>query len=313
MARRVWNHIICLLLPMAILLLSGCYQRHSSHADHHDALVQYSEKQLDSISFSSTHHYTNKYNFVVKADSMHLLRQLPEELVNDMMVDSFTVKRHALLVVADIRMVPQDSIDSVWVQLATVDSQFGWIHESDLINHVVPDDPISQFISTFSDSHLLIFLIVLLLIGMAYYLRKTFSKGGLIVHFRDFDSPYPTALVLTVSASAAFYATIQTFWPDMWRHFYYHPTLNPFAVPHILGFFLASVWLLLILGIACLDEVYHKLPVADGALYLGGLLGACAIDYLIFSISTLYFIGYPLLVYYFYWAIKRYRHSRPMA
>lgn len=288
-------------------MLSSCYQRHASRQHQHDALINYSEKQLDSISFSSKHHYTNKYNFVVRKDSLELLRQLPEELVNDMPVDSFSVKKHTLLVVSDIRIVPQDTIDSVWIQLATIDSRFGWVHESAMLSKVVPDDPISQFISTFSDTHLLLFLIVLLVIGMAYYMRHTYSRGGYIVHFNDIDSPYPTAFVLVVAISATFYATIQTFWPDMWRHFYYHPTLNPLAVPHILGFFLSSVWLLLILFIACIDEVYHKLTTGDAILYLGGLIGVSAVDYVIFSVTTLYFIGYPLLFLYCYWAIKKLR------
>ena len=46
-----------------LLLLSGCYHRHGGKVQH-AALIEYSDRQLDSISFSSTHHYTNKYNFV---------------------------------------------------------------------------------------------------------------------------------------------------------------------------------------------------------------------------------------------------------
>lgn len=111
-----------------------------------------------------------------------------------------------------------------------------------------------------------------------------------------------------VSLSAAFYATIQTYMPEMWRHFYFHPTLNPFAVPRVLGFFLASVWAILILGLACIDEVKHRLGIGEAVLYLGGLCGICAIDYIIFSVSTLYFVGYIILVAYFWFAIRAYLH-----
>ena len=243
---------------------------------------------------------------MVYADSLMLIRQQPEEYVNHLPTDSFAVKKNCLLVVSDIRMIPQDSIDSVWVQLATEENEFGWIHESNLLPKVVPDDPISQFIMIFSNVHLLIFLIVIVLIAVAYLVRQIRSKNAKIVHFNDIDSPYPTALVLMVSLSAAFYATIQTYMPEVWRHFFFHPTLNPFAVPKVLGFFLASVWSILILGLACVDEVKHRLDFGDAVLYIGGLIGMCAIDYIVFSVSTLYFVGYILLLAYFWFAIRAY-------
>ena len=291
-----------------LLMLSSCYHRHNSHQQH-AAMVEYSDRQLDSISFSTTHHYTNKYNFLVFKDSLELMRQQPEEYISGLKVDTFAVKKNHLLVVTDIRMVPQDSIDSVWVQLATENNDFGWIQESKLLPRVVPDDPISEFIMTFSNVHLLIFLVVIVVIAMAYLVRKVFHSNGKIVHFNDIDSPYPVTLVLLVSISAAFYGWIQSFEPEMWRHFYFHPSLNPFAVPHLLGVFLALVWAVLIVALACVDEVYHRLTFGEGLLYLGGLAGVCALDYIIFSVLSLYYIGYVLLIAYIYFAIKAYRRK----
>ncbi len=291
-----------------LLMLSSCYHRHNSHQQH-AAMVEYSDRQLDSISFSTTHHYTNKYNFLVFKDSLELMRQQPEEYISGLKVDTFAVKKNHLLVVTDIRMVPQDSIDSVWVQLATENNDFGWVRESKLLRRVVPDDPISEFIMTFSNVHLLIFLVVIVVIAMAYLVRKVFHSNGKIVHFNDIDSPYPVTLVLLVSISAAFYGWIQSFEPEMWRHFYFHPSLNPFAVPHLLGVFLALVWAVLIVALACVDEVYHRLTFGEGLLYLGGLAGVCALDYIIFSVLSLYYIGYVLLIAYIYFAIKTYRRK----
>lgn len=291
---------------MALLLvLGGCYHRHGSRQQH-AALVEYSDRQLDSISFSSTHHYTNKYNFVVSADSLMLMRQQPEERVNGLATDSFAVYRNCLLVVSDIRIVPQDRHDSVWVQLATEEGGFGWIHETGLLPKVVPDDPISQFILVFSNVHLLIFMVVIVVIAVAYLVRKVSHSKAHIVHFHDIDSPYPMALALTVSLSAAFYATIQAFMPETWRHFYFHPTLNPFAVPRVLGFFLASVWAILILAIAAVDEVKHRLALGEAVLYLGGLAAVCAVDYIVFSVLTLYYVGYVLLAVYVVFAVRRF-------
>lgn len=291
-----------------LLMLSSCYHRHNSHQQH-AAMVEYSDRQLDSISFSTTHHYTNKYNFLVFKDSLELMRQQPEEYISGLKVDTFAVKKNHLLVVTDIRMVPLDSIDSVWVQLATENNDFGWVRESKLLRRVVPDDPISEFIMTFSNVHLLIFLVVIVVITMAYLVRKVFHSNGKIVHFNDIDSPYPVTLVLLVSISAAFYGWIQSFEPEMWRHFYFHPSLNPFAVPHLLGVFLALVWAVLIVALACVDEVYHRLTFGEGLLYLGGLAGVCALDYIIFSVLSLYYIGYVLLFAYIYFAIKTYRRK----
>ncbi len=296
------------LLLGILLMLSSCYHRHNSHQQH-AAMVEYSDRQLDSISFSTTHHYTNKFNFLVFKDSLELMRQQPEEYISGLPVDTFAVKKNHLLVVTDIRMVPQDSIDSVWVQLATENNDFGWIQESKLLPRVVPDDPISEFIMTFSNVHLLIFLVVIVVITMAYLVRKVFHSNGKIVHFNDIDSPYPVTLVLLVSISAAFYGWIQSFEPEVWRHFYFHPSLNPFAVPHLLGVFLALVWAVLIVALACVDEVYHRLTFGEGLLYLGGLAGVCALDYIIFSVLSLYYIGYVLLIAYIYFAIRAYRRK----
>ena len=299
------KHIYILLLLGITMMLSSCYHRYNSHQQH-AALIEYSNKQLDSISFSTTHHDTNKFNFMVFKDSLVLVKQQPEELMSKLPVDSFAVKKDRLLVVTDIRMVPKDSIDSVWVQLATEDNTFGWTRESKMLQQVVPADPISEFIMTFSNVHLLIFMVIIVVIAIAYLIRKVSCSNIYIVHYNDIDSPYPTALVILVAISAAFYATIQTFEPETWRHFYFHPTLNPFAVPRILGVFLAAVWAVVIVGLACVDEGYHRLPRGEGVLYLGGLASVCALDYIIFSVLTLYYIGYVLLVAYIWFAITTY-------
>ena len=120
-------------------------------------------------------------------------------------------------------------------------------------------------------------------------------------NFKDFPA---NALRRRVAVKSPTPASVME--PLKWRHFYFHPTLNPFAVPRVLGFFLASVWAILILALACLDEVKHRLSLGDAILYLGGLMGVCAVDYIIFSLCTLYYVGYVLLVFYFWFAIHRF-------
>jgi hypothetical protein len=94
--------------------------------------------------------------------------------------------------------------------------------------------------------------------------------------------------------------------PDSWRHYYYHPTLNPFAVPLHLSLFLISVWAMLLIAIAALDDIRRQLSFTEAVLYCLGLMGVLAIDYVVFSISTLYYIGYPLLLAYVAFAIYLY-------
>ena len=257
-------------------------------------------------SFYSTHHYAQNYNFVVKSDTLSLLRQQPEEKLNGLHTDSFLVKRGDHLVVVDIRLLKNDPTDSVWIQLACDQYTFGWIHESRLMQSVVPDDPISQFISTFSDTHLLVFLIIISVIAMSYLAYSIKQKHVKAVHFNDIHSFYPTLLALTVAMAATFYSSIQLFAPDVWRHFYFHPSLNPFSLPPILAIFIASVWAMIVMAIATIDDVYHKLPFAHATLYMCGLGAVCAANYIIFSVSTLYYIGYILLIAYMTIAIRQY-------
>lgn len=292
-----------LLLFLLVLLCSSCYHQNTKNIN--ENLLD-SVGQNDSSHFKATHHYSSNYNFVVKADSLVLSKQQPEETLSHLQEDSLVVYKNDHLVVADIRIMSADSIDSIWVQVARDQQTFGWIHESKLLPNVVPDDPISLFISTFSDIHLLVFLVIIVLISVYYIMRKLLSASLPIVHLRDINSIYPTLLVLLVATSATFYASIQLFAPQVWHHFYFHPTLNPFSVPLPLNLFLLSVWAILLIGLAAIDDVRHLLPLGDAVLYLCGLAAVCAVNYIIFSVSTLYYIGYPLLIVYVYWAIKRY-------
>ena len=262
--------------------------------------------KVDSLAFRVKHHYSQGFNFVVIPDSLMLLRQQPEEAVNDMKTDSFAVKKGKEVVVADIRILPNDKQDSVWVQIATEDYAFGWIHESQLLKQVVPADPISQFISTFSNIHLLIFLIVISIMGVGYLARKILKKNAHIVHLNDISSFYPTLLAVIVALSAAFYASIQLFAPETWREFYFHPSLNPFSQPLLLNIFLVLVWAMLIISIATIDDVRRLLKSGEALLYLSGLGAVCAVNYIVFSVLTLYYIGYPLLIVYIYYAFRIY-------
>ena len=309
--RKLYVSFLIVLLP---LLVTGCYNRGPITPDAWDLTAQ----QLDSISFYTTHHYTQNYNFVVTGDSLVVVAQQPEDMAIpdvvsseietvgvEMQKDSITLRKNEHIVVADIKTVPADTIDSIWVKVARDQLTFGWIHENELLAKVSPDDPISQFIDFFSDAHLLIFLAFCVIVVAAYGVRRLMKRGAKIVHFNDIPSFYPTTLCLLVASSAVLYSSIQLFGPESWRHFYYHPSLNPFALPLHLGLFVSSVWAIVIVAIATVDDVTKKLPLGGAILYLSGLTAVCAVCYVVFSITTLYYLGYPLLIAYYVFAIKR--------
>ncbi len=290
------------------LLLGACYSQGPQTPD----AWNLTDQQVDSISFYTTHHYTQNYNFIVRGDSLRLISQHPTETVNGLPVDTFAIGHGERIVVADITTMPADSIDSIWVKVARDQQTIGWVHERELLPAVTPDAPISQFIDFFSDSHLLLFLAILVLLGSAFLVRRLMRLGARIVHFNDIGSPYPTTLCLFVATTAVFYSTIQLFAAESWRHYYYHPTLNPFAVPPHLSLFLLSVWAMLLVAIATVDDVRRQLPTGEAAFYFLGLMGISAANYVVFSVTTLYYIGYPLLVAYYVFAIRSHlRHSRP--
>ena len=311
MRRSILFPLFTFLFP---LLLVSCYNRGPITPD----AWNLTEQQLDSISFYTTHHYTQNYNFVVTGDSLVVVAQQPEAMAipevvsieiesigEEQQKDSITLRKNERIVVADIMTVPSDTIDSVWVKVARDQLTFGWIHEKELLAKVSPDDPISQFIDLFSNVHLLVFLAFGVVIVAAYGVRRLMRRGAKIVHFNDIPSFYPTTLCLLVASSAVLYSSIQLFGPESWRHFYYHPSLNPFGMPLHLGLFVTSVWAIVIVAIATVDDVTKHLPLGSAVLYLGGLTAVCAVDYVVFSITTLYYIGYPLLIAYFIFALRR--------
>lgn len=299
------RRLIEILLPL--LLFTSCYNKGQLSPDAWDL----TEQQLDSISFYTTHHYTQNYNFLVRADSLLLIEQHPVEMLSEMPVDTLVIYKGDPIVVADITTLPADSVDSVWVKVARDQLTFGWIHEHDMLKGVSPDDPISEFIDFFSDTHLLIFLAMLVVVVVSYGLRKMLRLGSKLVHFNDIPSFYPTLLCLLVAVSATLYSSIQLFNPESWRHFYYHPTLNPYTVPAHLSCFLISVWAIVIVALTAVMETRRQLPMGQTVIYLLGLAGVCAVVYVVFSVFTLYYIGYPLLLAYIVFACLRYyRYAR---
>ena len=260
-----------------------------------------------------TRYYDIDYNFVLASDSLVLQEERPLHLlIMPEGADSFVVYRDDPLVVAQIEVIPEDSIDSVWVKVARDQLTQGWVHESTLLQSVVPDDPISQGIHLFSNRHAIATVALLVVALSAWLFRRMRRRRFHLVHIDDIASPYPMLLCVSFAAATVLYTTIQMFVPDIWVEFYFNPTLNPFGQPTMLSLFLFLAWIIVILTLATLDEVRRSLPAGEAILYTLSLLAILAGIYLFFSLTTQYFLGYFLWMLYAVLSLWQYlRRHRP--
>ncbi len=292
-----------IVVALGLFLFTGCYQMSKRSVGGADGRTE----SADSVSAGTGKHYSKNYNFIVKADSIVLLRVQPEEKVSDFAdIDTFPIYKNERLVVADFRVIPDDATDSVWVEVADTRAMFGWVHEGRLLEDTVPDDPISQFIDVFSSTHLYLFLTFLVVMAVIYIIVILRRKDAPFVHARDIASFYPTLLCLVTALAATLYTTIQRFAPDAWQEFYFNPTLNPFSTPVIMSLFLISVWAVIIIAIAAVDSVFRELPAGSAFLYTGSVGAVCVVNYIVFSLTTKWTAGYVLFLLYAAAALYRY-------
>lgn len=243
--------------------------------------------------------YDVGYNFLVVSDTLSLQEDMPMHLlIAPESAESLYVLKGDQVVVAQIETISEDEADSVWVKIARDQDTQGWIHESELLQGVIPDEPISHGIFFLSNAYLIPTAVLSLLVLVAWLIRRMRKERYHLVHIDDIPSPYPFTLCLCLSALAVLYASIKKFAPSTWAFFYFHPTLNPFGLPPLLALLLSLMWLILILFCASLMEISRCLRATEAVLYTLSLIAALAILYLVFSLATPCYIGYPLFVAY---------------
>ncbi len=258
--------------------------------------INLSQQQADSIIFRLTHHYSLNFNFLVKSDSLTLI---PRE--GDIIIDTCVVHAGDIVAVADIKVVPGDSIDSVWVKVASNQMTMGWLPEHDLLRGATPDDAISEIIDMLSDSRI-VWMSVLAMLGIiGLFMRRKRENISIknlhnLSFLDDMNSPYPYIFLIMTAVLASLYASIQNFTPEFWQEYYFHPTLNPLVLPPFMAILVIMAWMLVITFIAVIDEVYHHFYFLPGITYIAKLVGLSMLVYLIISWSTLIYIGYPMLL-----------------
>ena len=249
-------------------------------------LMSLTRQQVDSLEFRLTHHYSENFNFLVKADSLTLV---PRE--GDLISDTCYVRKGDEIAVAAIKTVPGDSIDSIWVKVASNQYTMGWIREKELLKGVTPNDLISEMLDALSTSRA-IWMSAILAVGLIAFLigrkknikRKDFLQQE-VAHLLDFlsemPSIYPALFLLWTGIMASLYASVQNFVPEFWQEYYFHPTLNPLVLPPLMAALVVVLWLDIITFIAVIDEIYHHFYFQPGITYLAKLIGVVLIYFLV--------------------------------
>lgn len=244
--------------------------------------------------------YALNSNFRVTADTLWL-HQLP-------LLDSIPVKEGDELVVAEITARKEMEGDSVWVKVARDQETIGWVPERQLLSHIVPVDPISRCIHLFSNSHALPFFLVLAVFFLCFVYRALRRKQIKLIWLNDIDSVFPITLSWLMAAAATLYNSMQHFVPETWERYYYDPSLNPFDLPFVLGLFVLSVFLILLLGVALLDDLFHQTTMEVAFFYLLGLASCCIFLYIFFTYLWVY-LAYVAFIAYSVWCIRRLRKA----
>lgn len=266
-------------------------------------------QEPDSVEFLIKHHYW-KNDFFVLTDTL-VLQDYPRMGLAHLRTEGglpARLEKGDIAGVADIHLAHgAEGKVTVWVKLARDRFCTGWVEEKDLLRHTIPDRPISKFIYYFSNRSFLYFGSLVLMAALILMIRLARRKKIRFVHFNDVRSFYPTLLCLMVSAEATVYGTIQRFAPDTWVQYYFHPTLHPFAdgLPLILSLFLLMFWLIILVGVATLEDLRHIAEDFGITAYCAGLTMTCIALYLLFSLSVHIYIGYPLLLGYWFFAFRR--------
>ena len=257
-------------------VLESELEEQMSNNEDNDSLLLLTQKQVDSLEFRLSHHYTENFNFKVKADSVMLVPR------DDELSDTCFLMEDDIIVVAQIK----DLGDTVWVKVAHDQQTMGWLMEKDLLKNAVPNDEVSIIIDWLTGTRA-IWMSVFLLFGIVgFLLRRRLQHRLILFQFNEMDSIYPYMMLSLVALIAITYTGIQNFAPEFWQEYYFHPTLNPYVLPGIMSVLIALMWLLLIVVIALILDVYHNFYLFQGLNYMLEIFGVAMLVYLTISLTT---------------------------
>lgn len=256
-----------------------------------DTLLLLTQAQADSLNFRLSHHYTNNFNFVVKADSLPLLNSEP--ILSSQYVELQGEEAYMYVMRGDIVAVADIVVngDTAMIKVARDQTTMGWIPEPLLLAGTTPNDTISILIDRLA-RHRFLWMTVMALFSLLCL--RVRLKGKREVS-KTFDTFYPSLFIMLVSIMACLYANVQMWAPEFWQEYYFHPTLNPFLLPPALAALVSLVWLIVVVLLALLLEVYKYLDFVDGIRLVMQTLGLSMLAYLLVAFTTRIYIGYIVL------------------
>ncbi|MBO4906130.1 MAG: hypothetical protein J5486_03710 [Bacteroidaceae bacterium] len=221
------------------------------------------------------------YNMEVGSDSLCLQLERPMHWSEGAVAtsDSIWLYDKALLVVADITVIPEDTIDSVWVKVAANQFVMGWTHQSELLSKAHPDNPISAAMYAFSWNHsewAAKVCVAFALLAALFVVATLLTRRQLqLPHFHDIPSLYPPLLIVATIALALLSNYFYDHQHQQWVAFYFYPSLNPLSVLRPLRWLILAWWCLPLLLIATVYDVAQVLRPVAAVTYLLVLLGWC--------------------------------------
>lgn len=261
-------------LFLCLCTVTACY-RYGGDNDA-ERIRQIEEKAIADSVYENFHvSFSLNDNFLVLADSLWLL-QYPFN-------DSLVVRKGDLLVTADLSVVSSSSTDSIWVKVARDQETIGWLQKDKLLDAVVPVDPVSQCIHWFSHSHTVPFILILGFFFLLSLLRALVKRKILLKGFHYVDKSLSVWLSWLLVVAATLYNVLQTYYPDIWERYYFHPSINPFGHFWPLGGFIGCVWLILLFSIAAVDDLLNQATFKVVVYYLFGLGSFCIFLYTFFT------------------------------
>ncbi|MDD7563204.1 MAG: zinc ribbon domain-containing protein [Alloprevotella sp.] len=324
------QRLTCLCL-LVVGLLTACQAPVES-----DAWSSDNPLAVDSVEFIKSRHYWKGYNFET-TDTFKVQQLNPVFLSSFRWSDTLlTVSSGEQLVVSDIVRITTQQDSAIWVKLTAISANSvtawrdttkrpasmakpqpvtGWIKESVFIKKVVPDRPVSKLIYTMGKTSFRLVMAILALLTFAtlLWLRRINHRPPLCV-----KGGYPMLLSMVFGLCVIFHRSIWLFVPGDWVAYYFNPTLNPLKseLPLIVALFLASFWMLIVVGLATLEDQLRSAPSFGKAVHaLLYLMGQNLVVFGVLAILLPYYFAVAAYVLYALWLFKRYRrqrHSHPL-
>lgn len=297
---------------ISLLLCLFSVSCHRAVGDSDDAWVEARGNEVDTLAFRQKNHFGVGDFFVLSKPLLlqEALTVIEEENFNISLVK---LNEGTSVAVMGVKRIYVADSSKICLHLGG-DEGVGWTTKEKFLEAAVPDSPISKILHYLRGRVFFIAAILFVIAVMLYTIRYCRKLSTPFVHFKDVNSFYPTLVCLAVSFLAVLYESIQMFEPHVWLSYYFSPTLNPFheGLSLSVSLFVASVWSVLILVIATIDDLFHLHDFSKVSAYFAGLLCICCGLYITFTLLTKIYVGYPLLLAYALGAFYRhhqYAHS----